>query len=196
MYFSDSPYRRRVSAFAAAVFVLCILQRAGGFAAELGVPPATEYQVKAAFVYNFIKFVDWPAGRNAGEDTLRLCVLGEVPAMAPFTDLDGKMVKGKRLAVSAMMDPQAVGACQVLFVSSSLSRRMNEVLDVVKGRPMLTVGDTEGYAQRGIMINMYLDDKRVRFEINAKAARTAGLRVSTKLMSLAGTVHGGEATEE
>jgi hypothetical protein len=73
---------------------------------------------------------------------------------------------------------------------------MNEVLDVVKGRPMLTVGDTEGYAQRGIMINMYLDDKRVRFEINAKAARTAGLRVSTKLMSLAGTVHGGEATEE
>jgi YfiR/HmsC-like len=196
MYFSDAPYRRRVAVFAAAVLVLCILQRDGGFAAELGAPPASEYQVKAAFVYNFIKFVEWPAGQNAGEDTLRLCVLGDVPAMAPFADLDGKMVKGKRLTVSTMMDPQTAGACQVLFVSSSLSRRMNEVLDIVKGRPTLTVGDTEGYARRGIMINMYLDNKRVRFEINAKTARTAGLRVSTKLMSLAGMVHGGDEAEE
>jgi len=193
MYFSAAPYRRRVAAFVAAVLLLCIPQRNGGFAAEQGVPPAGEYQVKAAFVYNFIKFVEWPAGRNAREDTLRLCILGVVPVMAPFTDLDGKMVKGKQLTI---MDPQTAGACQVLFVSSSLSRRMNEVLDVVKGRPTLTVGDTEGYARRGIMINMYLDKKRVRFEINAKTVRTAGLRISTKLMSLAGTVHGGEETEE
>ena len=150
MYFSAPPYKRSVAAFAAAVLVLCLLQREGVYAAERGAPPSGEYQVKAAFVYNFIKFVEWPAGQNAGEDTLRLCVLGDVPAMAPFADLDGKMVKGKRLTVSTMMDPQTAGACHVLFVSSSLSRRINEVLDVVKGRPTLTVGDTEGYARRGI----------------------------------------------
>jgi hypothetical protein len=73
---------------------------------------------------------------------------------------------------------------------------LSEALEGLNSAPVLTIGDTDGYAQRGIMINMYLEDKRVRFEINAEAARTAGLRISAKLLKLAGKVYGPSAGGE
>jgi hypothetical protein len=110
--------------------------------------------------------------------------------MTPFAELQDQEVIGKRLTVSVLQDPSEVDACQILFIAPSLSRRMKEVLSTVGGRPILTIGDTDGYARQGVMINMYLDNRRIRFEINAEAARTAGMRISTKLMSLAVTVYG------
>jgi len=101
-----------------------------------------------------------------------------------------RLLMGKRLNLMFLSEPQEVRNCQVLFLSSSLSRRLPETLEIIRGRPILTIGDTDGYAQRGIMINMYLDKKRVRFEINTEKAEMAGLRISTKLLSLAGTVYG------
>jgi hypothetical protein len=190
MYFNTDPYRRRVAAFAAAVLVLCLLMREGGFAAERGAPPVGEYQVKAAFVYNFIKFVTWPSGEASASGAVRICILGDLPDAAPFDDLDGQEIMGKRLYIVHLKEPQEARTCQVLFLSASLSSRLPETLVLVRGRPVLTVGDTDGYAQRGVMINMYLENKRVRFEINTETAGLAGLRISTKLLSLAGTVYG------
>ncbi len=194
MYFSAAPYKRSIAAFAAAVLVLCLLQREGGFAAERGAPPVSEYQVKAAFVYNFIKFVTWPSGEASAGGEVRLCILGDLPDVAPFYGLDGQEIMGKRLHIVHLKDPQEARTCQILFLSSSLSRRLPETLELLRGHPVLTVGDTDGYAQRGVMINMYLENKRVRFEINAETAAVAGLRISTKLLSLAGTVHGAAGT--
>jgi hypothetical protein len=190
MYFSAAPYKRSVAVLAAAVLVLCLLQRGGGYAAERGEPPSGEYQVKAAFVYNFIKFVEWPSGERLTGDTFRVCILGEVPAAAPFEDLNGQEVLGRRLSVTMLKSPQEARACQVLFVAAPPSVRLTEVLDSLSGVPVLTIGDTDGYAKRGIMINMFLENKRVRFEINAETARAAGLRISTKLLKLASKVYG------
>lgn len=175
-----------------ALILLCAspVQEGAGYAAEPARAVPGEYQVKAAFVYNFIKFVEWPADRAAKGSELQLCVLGEVPVMTPFAELQDQEVIGKRLTVSVLQDPSEVDACQILFIAPSLSRRMKEVLSTVGGRPILTIGDTDGYARQGVMINMYLDNRRIRFEINAEAARTAGMRISTKLMSLAVTVYG------
>jgi len=149
----------------------------------------SEYQLKAAFVYNFIKFVEWPSGEQPAGDAFRVCLLGEMPA-APFEDLNGREALGRRLSVSTLRSPKEARACQVLFVDASQSVRLKEVLDALNGAPVLTIGDTDGYAKRGVMINMFLENKRVRFEINAEAARSSRLRISTKLLKLASNVHG------
>jgi hypothetical protein len=182
--------------FAATVVVLCILQPGGAFATDRSAAPLSEYQVKAAFVYNFIKFVAWPSGEVATEGAIQLCILGELPDPAPFDHLDGQEIMGKRLKVLYLKEPQAARTCQVLFLASSLSRRLPGALEPVRARPVLTVGDTDGFAQRGVMINMYLDNKRVRFEINAATAGESGLRISAKLLSLAGKVHGTARAEQ
>lgn len=187
---SASPYPRGIAAVAAVCLVLCLLQNGKVSAEERSAPVPGEYQVKAAFVYNFIKFVAWPSGEASAGRTVRLCILGELSDAGPFDDLSGQDVMGKRLHVVHLRDPQDARSCQVLFLSSSLSRRLSETLEFVRGHPVLTVGDTDGYAKQGVMINMYLENKRVRFEINAETAVQAGLQISTKLLSLAGTVHG------
>jgi hypothetical protein len=183
------------SAATAAIMLLVggFLLRGEGYAAERRISAPPEYQVKAAFVYNFIKFVEWPLrGQigNAAEDTVRLCVLGEPPDKAAFSALDGQEIKGKRLFLVFLQEPGESRDCHVLYLPSTVSNKLPEVLAVLQGQPTLTIGDTEGYARRGVMINMYLDNKRVRFEINAETAGAAGLRISAKLLNLAGVLYG------
>jgi hypothetical protein len=189
------------SAATAAIMLLVggFLLRGEGYAAERRTSAPTEYQVKAAFVYNFIKFVEWPLrgqSGNAAEDTVRLCVLGEFPDRAAFAALDGQEMTGKRLSLVFLQEPEESRDCQVLFLPSTVSNKLPEVLAVLQGQPTLTIGDTEGYARRGVMINMYLDHKRVRFEINAETAGAADLRISAKLLNLAGVLYGVSRTEK
>jgi len=184
---------RRVAWAALMLLVAGLLQRGDGYAAERKISAPTEYQVKAAFVYNFIKFVEWPLrgqGGNVTEDTVRLCVLGDPPDKATFAALDGQEIMGKRLSLVFLQGPEESRGCQVLFLPSTVSNKLPEVLEVLQGQPTLTIGDTEGYARRGVMINMYLDNKRVRFEINAETSGAAGLRISAKLLNLAGKLYG------
>jgi hypothetical protein len=184
---------RRAAAAVLMLLVAFLLQPGDGYAAERRTSAPAEYQVKAAFVYNFIKFVEWPLrgrGGNAAEDTVRFCVLGDLPDKAPFEALDGQEIMGKRLYLVFLREPEESTACHILFLPSTVSNRLSEVLEGLQGQPTLTIGDTEGYARRGVMINMYLDNKRVRFEINARTADAAGLRISAKLLNLAGAVYG------
>jgi len=161
-----------------------------GHAADRNASAPAEYQLKAAFVYNFIKFVEWPSAERLAGDTLRICLLGEVPTAASFDDLNGQEVLGRRLSVTMLKLPQEARSCQVLFLAATQTARLTEVLAILGGAPVLTIGDTEGYAKRGVMINMFLENKRVRFEINAETARSAELRISTKLLKLASRVYG------
>ena len=183
------------SAATAAIMLLVggFLLRGEGYAAERRISAPPEYQVKAAFVYNFIRFVEWPLrgqGGSAAEDTVRLCVLGDPPDKAAFAALDGQEIAGKRLFLAFLQEPGEIRDCQVLFLPSTVSNKLPEVLEVLQGQPVLTIGDTEGYAGRGVMINLYLDNKRVRFEINAETSGAAGLRISAKLLNLAGKLYG------
>jgi hypothetical protein len=191
---SDAGTVIRRAALAAIMLLLAgLLLHEDVCAGDRSTPAPAEYEVKAAFVYNFIKFVEWPVrglGENVAEETVRLCVLGNLADKAPFEALDGQDIMGKRLSLVFLRERDESRDCQVLFLTSTASRSLPDVLEVLRGQPTLTIGDTEGYARRGVMINMYLENKRVRFEINAETAGTAGLRISAKLLNLAGTVYG------
>jgi len=147
----------------------------------------SEYQVKAAFLYNFAKFVEWPPDLfNDPRRPLVLCVAGEDP-FGDFLDgiVQGKTANGHPLAIRRLQREGEARSCHILFISSSERNRVRPVLKSLNGASVLTVGETDGFAQQGGMINLTLEDNRVHFEINVDAAEHAGLKISSKLLSLA-----------
>jgi hypothetical protein len=148
---------------------------------------AGEYQVKAAFLYNFAKFVDWPPSSFPNASTpLRICVLGQDPFGQELRDIaHGKTVNGRRLEVSNVTDLQQARSCHILFIASSEKRQIKRLLESLRGADVLTVGDTKGFAEQGGMINFVVEDNRVQFEVSRKAAEQAGLKISSKLLSVA-----------
>jgi len=156
-------------------------------------PSAEEYDVKAAFLYNFAKFVDWPPSTfKTPDDGLAVCVLGENPFGDTLSQmLNGKTVQERALALKRLANAREVAACQVLFVSASESARLPAVLEQVGEHPILTIGDMPGFIDRGGMIGFSTDRERhIRFSINLKPADKAGLKISSQLLKLAKTVIG------
>ena len=144
---------------------------------------AGEYQVKAAFLYNFAKFVDWPG--DGGQGMFVLCVLGADPFGGAIDAVAGKPVGGRTIQVRRLASADGAGACQMLFISSSEADGLGKDLGAVRGKPVLTVGDTPGFAERGVVINLYVEQSKVRFEINIDAAKRAQLNISSQLLRLA-----------
>jgi YfiR/HmsC-like len=146
-----------------------------------------EYQVKAAFLYNFAKFVKWPAGAFARPtDPLVICVIGDSAVIRALgSTIAGKAIDGRNLVVRTIADVRQMGVCQILFVSGSEQQRVPAILAGCKTRSVLTVGELEGFAAQGGVINLKLEDGKVRFEINTMAANEQGLQISAKLLSLA-----------
>ncbi len=146
-----------------------------------------EYQVKAAFLYNFAKFVEWPpeAFRTA-KDPILVCVLGHNPFGNALAEaIRGKSIAGRAFAYRHVSDAESASACQILFVGSEESKHFRSLLENLKPMGILTVGETQGFAADGGVINFKLDDGRVRFEINVNAAEHEQLHISAKLLSLA-----------
>lgn len=150
-------------------------------------PSATEYQIKAAFLFNFVKFVEWPSDSFPSESApLQICVLGQNPLGQELENLTrGKTVSGRALEINHVSSLLRAKTCQLLFVSSSERRRTQEILAAMDGTSVLTVGDEEGFARRGGVINFLFENDRVRFEINVDAATRARLKISAKLLALA-----------
>jgi YfiR/HmsC-like len=150
---------------------------------------ANESQVKAAFVFNFVKFVDWPS--EAFNDSGAPIIVGVVGEDSTSSAIDqtinGKTANGRRLLIKRFPNFKAITRCHILFISFSQRDNLRQILAAV-GPAVLTVGETEGFAQMGGIINFTIVDKKVRFEINQTAAERAGLRVSAKLLSLARAV--------
>ena len=151
-----------------------------------------EYPLKAAFLFNFVKFVEWPASAFTGERTpMTICVFGNDPFGGALDEVvQGERVGERGLAVQHPDGLDDLEACHVLFVSSSEKGRLGEVLAEVQGAPVLTVGDTDGFLRAGGVINFVLEGSKVRFLINQEAAERSGLRISSKLMRLAVTPGG------
>jgi hypothetical protein len=151
---------------------------------------ATEYQLKAAFLYNFTKFVEWPANSFASNDSpLRLCVLGENPFGSGLSQMaEGKVVGGHPVQVAVLENGRHAPDCQVLFISSSELTPVRAILHELRGRPVLTVADTKSFAEEGGMIGLLIEGQRMRFEVNLRAATEAHLKISSKLLSLAKAV--------
>ncbi len=180
------------------ILVYCV------FAATLaaGVYPASgqsrpgEYEVKAAFLYNFLPFVEWPPSSGGAIKPLRVCVLGEPPVGSAFDELNGQEVTGRKLETAHLASINDLGGCDVLFIGSSEQRNIPRILKALQGSSILSIGDTAGFARQGVIINFYFEQKKVRFEINAAAARKAGLTISSKLLKLAGSVYGASTAGE
>jgi hypothetical protein len=146
-----------------------------------------EYQVKAAFLYNFAKFIDWPADAfKSPKDPLVVCVLGQNPFGGALEDvIRGKTVEGRPFALRQISNAEEASSCQILFVSSESGKQFRSLAGNLKPAGILTIGEAPGFASSGGVVNFKLDQGRVRFEINVDAAEHAQLHISSKLLSLA-----------
>lgn len=154
-----------------------------------------EYQVKAAFLYNFAKFVEWPSQSfKTAQAPIAVCVFGHNPFGSALEDvIRGKSFDGRTFAFRQVSDVESAKSCQILFVSSADDKRFRAVGVSLKSAGILTVGEAKGFADDdGGVINFKLDDGRVRFEINVDAAERKQLRISSKLLSLAQIVRTGK----
>jgi hypothetical protein len=166
------------------VFILLMGVMWRAHAGETGIE---EYQVKAAFLFNFAKFVEWPAQafKSAGSP-IEICVLGPNPfGFSLANAVEGKVVGNRQFVVRDVRDAQQANDCHILFVSAAGWTRSQARLGDIKKCCVLTVGETGEFIAGGGMINLRLEDARVRVEINPDAAERAGLRISSKLLSLA-----------
>jgi len=163
---------------------------AGILAANLLCAQVDEYQVKALFLVNFARYVDWPpTSFNAPTDPILICVLGENPFGAILDQaVQGKSVDGHPLAVRVLSTAPPKGACHVLFVKESERRRFRSAAPALRAASILTVGEAAWFTSEGGVINFKLDAGKVRFEISTEAAAQQNLHVSSKLLSLAQTV--------
>jgi hypothetical protein len=156
---------------------------AGPLAAEADL----EYPVKAAFLFNFTKFVDWPADAFAGEKSpLNLCVYGGDPFGKALDDLvANETVGGRPIAVRRVGRGADLKACHVLFLSRAERERQAEVLADLRGAPVLTVGETDRFLADGGLVNFFLEANRVRFAVDLGAVERSRLKISSKLLRLA-----------
>jgi hypothetical protein len=147
----------------------------------------SEHQVKAAFLYNFANFVQWPDGAlGPAGAPLKVCVVGADPFGGALDDaFRGQVVQGRSVQISRGPTLATVGHCHILFLSQSEQGRWPELLKAVRGVPTLTVADGAPLVRQGGMVSFVIEAKRVRFEINRRAAEQAGLRISSKLLALA-----------
>jgi len=144
-----------------------------------------EYQVKAAFLLNFTKFIEWPpAAFEAPASPLAICVLGEDP-FGPALDqlVNGEMVSGHRVLTRRIKAGPAPKSCQILFISRS-GKDVSKILASL-GPGVLTVGEGESFVREGGMITFVIDGRHVRFRANQAAAESAGLKLSSKLLNVA-----------
>lgn len=148
----------------------------------------TEHEVEAAFVHHIAKFVEWPAEQRAG-DKLQLCVMGQSPFGKAAALLTGKLVGGRIWEVRHVDFYSNLQECRVLFIAASEADNLRRVLSDIGDSAILTVGDSEGYAERGVMVNFYSEQNKVRLEINTDAVRRGGLKISSQLLKLARIVN-------
>jgi hypothetical protein len=160
---------------------------------------SSEYLIKAGFIYNFAKFVEWPTTAFSQPDSpIVIGILGT----DPFGNVLDRIVEDKKIGPRGFVvkrfkwskDLKDLKDCKILFVSTSEKAHMDDILLSVKGLPILTVGETPGFAERGGVIRFTLEDNRVRFEVNVDTAHQAELNISSRLLTLAKIIPQAAAT--
>lgn len=166
-----------------AAYLLCL-----GMPASADEARVSEYRVKTAFLYNFSRFVTWPAVAMHERSEFSLCVIGSDPFGEQLDKLAGKTVHSRTLVVNRLSSIAMLDSCHLLYISEDAEPV--KVLSVVRDQPVLTVSDVENFTEQGGIIQFKLVQNKVRFRINASAAASAGLNISSKLLSLALDVSG------
>ncbi|MGA2247983.1 MAG: YfiR family protein [Verrucomicrobiota bacterium] len=176
----------------AALWLGLLASLAAGAAGFCGDVSLTEYQVKALFLMNFTKYVDWPETAFAGTKApITIGVYGKNNfGEALQNAVAGRSVNGRGILIEQMENTNDLVKCQVLFISGSEAAKQGQILDQLKAAPVLTVGESEGFTDRGGIINFVKKTGKIRLEINAQAAQEATLQISSKLLSVADVVKG------
>ncbi|CAK0764814.1 conserved exported hypothetical protein [Gammaproteobacteria bacterium] len=177
---------RRPSRYFLRCLLSSLLLSVSGVAAA-NAAPYSEYEVKAAFLYNFTKFVEWPA---TASPSLTLCVLNQDPFGPALDRLEGKSSANGPLQVKRIHGAGEAGGCRLVFIAAENSIVAGISLTALDDSPILTIGDVAGFADRGGMIGLYLEDGKIVFDINLAAARAAGITISSRVLHLARRVYG------
>jgi hypothetical protein len=168
-----------------AALVLALLGAAG--AARAAAADAPDISVKAAFLYNFAKFAEWPALPAAAP--IVVCIVGDDGIAAAFAEtVRGQNISGHALELSRSRDSTAWRGCHLLFVADRESKQFTTAKGGIKGQPVLTVSDGKGFTQAGGVIELFIEDGRMRFAINLDALEQTGVRLSSRLLGLAKVV--------
>src|SRR5258708_1980448 len=164
-----------------ALAITWLLMAASGLWGQNSKP--TDYQVKAAYLYNFGRFVEWPASATGKGDLFTVCILGKDP-FGPVLDkvLAGETIGGKSVVARRISTPQESGNCQILFLSSTEENRLNKIIEAMDKEAVLTVSDMPQFSEHGGMVQFVLEGKRVRFEVNLTAAQNAGMTLRSELL--------------
>jgi hypothetical protein len=151
----------------------------------------SEYQVKAAFLLNFAKFIEWPADAFSGEKTpLTLCIFRYDPFGGTLDEMiHGKTINNRELAARRVNEPEDLKGCQVVFVSDREDKVLSEIQKNLKDNSVLVVGESAEFAERGGSVQFFLEGDKLRFAVNIDAVQRARLQVSSKLLALARIVH-------
>jgi YfiR/HmsC-like len=155
-----------------------------------GAEAPTEYQVKAVFVYNFSRFVEWPPQAfTAPDEPFVIGILGGDPFGARLDEaVRGEQIDQHPLLVRRFRNLGEVGDCRILYIDRSESAQLQQILAALDHRSTLTVSDLDGASQRGVMIQFTTENNRIRLRINVESARAAGLTISSKLLRSADIV--------
>ena len=196
-----APLSRRATRIMAsmALSIACI---AAGGAAARETPSQMEYDVKAAFIYNFVRVTKWPKCA-LGSDAKKLVigVLGKSPIRSALRPYQAAELKDRKLDIRHFDKPEEIKDCHVLYVAASQQEEVEKTLKKLKGSSTLTMGEFDGFAQGGGIVNFYKVKKQVRheanirFEINLDAMKRAGLKISTGVLDLAKLVRDAKPKE-
>lgn len=162
----------------------------GAQSAQPGHAELSAQQAKSAYVFNFIKFVEWPAHAIKTGDKIKLCVVGDDGLHASLSALNGRKVGEYELQVRASTEPARLDSCHVLFIGDRERRRLVPIIKSLDDAHALTISDIPGFAERGGGIGLLHDDDRMLFEVNLASTRKAGLRLSGQMLNLAANVFG------
>ena len=177
---------------AGAVFLVCLLCASAVHAQDV-----TEPSLKAAFVYNFAKFIEWPSDALPATGSFTACVLGDSPVMEALErTVKGRLLSGRSVNVSRVTVDGPLRSCHLLYVSGVTAAQVSAVVLVVKGAPVLTISDIDDFTPLGGIAHVFVENGRMRFELNLDRAKLSRLELSSKLLTLASRVHGGPGTPQ
>lgn len=177
----------RWSSLFAVLMCLCVFSMTQGVSESA---PPEEYEVKALYLYNFAKFVQWPDGSfKTPEETIHLCVIGRDPFGSALDLVKDKTVRGRAFEISYLKEWENVPPeCHILFVGSAAKGHFNRIMDQAREGSILTVSDLEEFVYKGGIIRLFTSKQRVRFRINLSAAQRADIQISSSLLKLAEVV--------
>jgi len=167
------------SLFCVSVLIFCLFLHTKG--------NASEYEEKAEFISDLAKFVQWPGDKNR-DSPLQICILGKDPSAGVLKNPENKTVRGRSVSFRVCPEGKGTEDCHIVFVSALEKEHVPAILSRLGSRPVLTVGDFPGFAAEGGIITLIRTGAQLRFEINTDAAQRAGLKISSRLLRLAGIV--------